>query len=230
MKKSNLYVYITAALALLVPVPGRFAYGLVLMIALNVFMLAGTLFKRLVFVLHLDDMLQLLIAVLLVSLSIIFKQVLILVSPVMALVIGYVIYMPAVSSFLIGYLYHKTELSLFAELSYNMKQSLIFSAFALLIFFFRDIFGYGTITLPSKSGLAFITLGSFYKSTGIGVFWASIPGALVLTALCIVAVSFITRSVEQSRQGSLAGHTGGAQDGHNEPVVGENQHRTGGAD
>ena len=51
---------------------------------------------------------------------------------------------------------------------------------------FRDIFGYGTISLPAASGLVEIPLlkvkeGGFYP----GIFWATIPGALVIIALSL---------------------------------------------
>ncbi len=204
MKKINFYTYITASLALLVPVPGRFAYGLVLVLALNIMMVFGTLFRKLVHVLELEDLQPVLIAVLLVCMSIICKQLLIMFSPEMALTVGYAIYMPAVSSFLIGFLYEKGSKSLFSELSYNMKHILLFSLFALIVFLFRDLFGYGTFTLPSTNGLleCVIVKGSSGQAP-IGVFWASIPGALVITALCVVFAAHVSRRFEMVRNAGL---------------------------
>ena len=73
--KRNIYSFLTASLALLVPSPGRFAYGITLLFMLNLLMLAGTLFKHLVKSLGLDDLLPVLLAVFLMTISVIFKQI-----------------------------------------------------------------------------------------------------------------------------------------------------------
>ena len=184
--KRNIYSFLTASLALLVPSPGRFAYGITLLFMLNLLMLAGTFFKHLVKSLGLDDLLPVLLAVFLMTISVIFKQVIIITSPLTALTLGFIIYMPAVSSFLIGNLYSQDSDSISKNLQMNMKESIMFSIFALAVFLFRDIFGYGTISLPAASGLVEIPLikvkeGGFYP----GIFWATIPGALVIIALSL---------------------------------------------
>ncbi|MCR5317461.1 MAG: hypothetical protein K6E22_04460 [Treponema sp.] len=184
--KRNIYSFLTASLALLVPSPGRFAYGIILLLMLNLLMLAGTLFKHLVKVLDLDELLPVLLAVFLMTVSVIFKQLLIMLSPLAALTLGFIIYMPAVSSFLIGNLYSQNSDNIKENLAVNLKESFLFSIFALAVFLFRDIFGYGTISLPSASGLVEIPLlkvkeGGFYP----GIFWATIPGALVIIALSL---------------------------------------------
>ena len=61
MKKKNLmYVYITAYLALLVPTPGRFVYGLTLMLELFLLSIVGVLSVSLVKKLKLQEISSLL--------------------------------------------------------------------------------------------------------------------------------------------------------------------------
>ena len=48
MKKNELYVYTALSLATLVPVPGRLAYGIVIIVMLYLLSLLGILFKQFV--------------------------------------------------------------------------------------------------------------------------------------------------------------------------------------
>jgi len=199
--KRNIYSFLTASLALLVPSPGRFAYGIILLFMLNLLMLAGTLFKHLVKVLDLDELLPVLLAVFLMTVSVIFKQLLITLSPLAALTLGFIIYMPAVSSFLIGNLYSQNSDDIKENLAVNLKESILFSIFALAVFLFRDIFGYGTISLPAASGLVEISLlkvreGGFYP----GIFWATIPGALVIIALSLAIYVHVISKFNQVKE------------------------------
>ena len=199
--KVSAYSFLTASLALLVPAPGRFAYGILLLLLMNILMLAGTLFKRLVNVLKVDELLPILLAVFLITLSILYKQILAIFSPVLALTLSFVIYMPAVSSFVIGNLYSQSAKEGELNIKENMKHSFHFSLYALLVFLFRDIFGYGTISLPSASGLIGIPVmpikeGGFYA----GIFWASIPGAVVITALSIAVYSYVSSKFEMVKK------------------------------
>lgn len=195
MKRNNLYLYVTASLALIVPAQGRFAYGLILLLELNVLMFFGILFRSLLKTLSLSDMQAVLLPLFLITLSIICKQLVILISPLSALILSFVLYMPAVSSLLIGAMHDEEKESLKISLSKNMRTTILFSIFALLIFLFRDIFGYGTITFPSQNGLTIFTI---FKSNrfALGTFWASIPGALILTALVVVSWAYAENKIK----------------------------------
>ncbi|HBG66779.1 MAG TPA: hypothetical protein DDW78_09945 [Treponema sp.] len=194
MNKNTIYIYMMASMAMLVPFPGRLAYGIILVILLNLLMLSGTLFRRLVSLLSLDNLLSVLIAVLLVSEAVIFKQLLVLYSPLMALTLGFSLFLPAVSSFLIGSLYQPGAGQLYADILSNLKQSGLFSLYALFIFLVRDIFGYGTLSLPSRTGLVQLQVLPA-KSGGIGMFWASVPGALLLCVLCIAGSALVHKKL-----------------------------------
>lgn len=196
MKKNYLLTYTAVALTILVPVAGRFGYGIVLLLALNLFMIIGTLFRKLMGKLHLESLQPVLIAVLLISCAIMYKQLLILYSPVLALVLGFSIYLTAISSFMIGSLYEKSTRPLKDDLVANLKESGQFSLYGLLFFLFRDIFGYGTLSLPVRSGLYTLNIKFTENLFSMGVLWASIPGALLLTAILLILFCHVSHQIE----------------------------------
>lgn len=190
--------FLAISLALLIPVAGRFAYAIVLVIAINLFLILGTLFRKLIYKIHQQSLQPVLMAIFLISLAILYKQLLIIYSPVIALTLGFSIYVAAFSSFTIGCLYKKSENNLSIEISTNMKSGFKFSIFTLCFFLFRDIFGYGTISFPVKNGLAYLKLRSDSKLFATGIFWSSIPGALILIALIFVISKYINKKIQIS--------------------------------
>ena len=189
--KPHIYEYIMISLALLVPVPGRLSYGLVLILEMNLLMLTGTLFCRFIHYLHFDALQDMLVAVFLIFMSVLFKQFIILYSPLVALTLGFQIYLPAVSSFILGNLYEAQMSSLLEDVKKNMLRSGEFSLFAFIMFLFRDLFGYGSISLPYPKGVLELIFIKDFKYSFIGAFWASIPGALMFTALVVILLSHI---------------------------------------
>lgn len=196
MKKNDFYTFIAASLAMLVPVPGRFACGIVLVLGIYFFTILGTLFRKVIQKLALDDLQPVLIAIILVSTAVLYKLLLVLFSPVLALLLGFSIYLSAISSFMIGNLYDKSFAPLGTEFKLNMTKCSQFAAYSLLFFLFRDIFGYGTITFPARTGMHVLKLYGQMQSTSPSIFWASIPGALILTALLLVLFSYVSRMFE----------------------------------
>ncbi len=189
--------FMLSSFALIIPFPGRFAYGILLVILLNAQMLSISLFRRLVELLHLDDLLSVLTAAMLLCESIIFKQLLALYSPLMALTLSYAIYLPAVSSFIISRLRPAdSALDSRGEVKDKLGQSLSFSALALVFFLLRDVLGYGTLTLPGRKGLLCLNILSQSESAHTGVFLASIPGAILLVTISFVLAWQIRRKFD----------------------------------
>ncbi len=181
MEKDISFSFMLASFALLIPFPGRLAYGIILVILLNLQMLSISLFRGLVELAKLDDLLSVLTAAMLLSESIVFKQLLSLYSPLMALTLSFVLYLPAVSSFIISHLRSSDpSIGKWDLVRNNMKLSLEFSVFALFFFLIRDIFGYGTISLPGRKSLLCIHILPAGESVHLGVFLATIPGAVIL--------------------------------------------------
>ena len=105
---------------------------------------------------------------------------------------GFIIYMPAIAVLMLGRFFDNRGMQLKMALSGNMRESGFFSIYAFVFFLLRDIVGYGTISFPIPSGifkLELPTLSYFSPFT----FWASIPGALVLSGLLLAALSFIRK-------------------------------------
>ena len=195
MKARNKFLVNTAAsLGILIAAPGRFAYGVLLVLELNIILLCVSLFISVLHTLKLERFVSAFSAILLVFLVVLVKQVLVLVSPAIALALGFTVYFPALSVFVISTVSDSDTMNRFQVLRANVLQSLVFSVVMLALFLFRDMFGYGTLTLPAngQSGLFEIVLFQF---SGIvpWEFWATIPGALVLCAGILSAFTCVEK-------------------------------------
>ncbi|MBP3710585.1 MAG: hypothetical protein J6I73_09350 [Treponema sp.] len=190
MNKKSIYVYISATLALLVPAPGRFACGILLVLELNVLMFVGTLLRSAVKQLNLVHLGTILLISMLVAFTMLMRQCIALVVPAAALQLGFVMYLPTVSSFLIGYIFGDESLSLHQAMARNMTHVFFYSIFALFFFLMRDILGFGTITFVTSRGIVEKVLFNSSRIT-LMTFFASIPGALVCTAVILMLYVFI---------------------------------------
>ena len=198
MEKDISFSYMLSAFALLIPFPGRLAYGIILVLLLNVQMLTIPFFKSLVRFARLDDLLSVLTAVMLLCESVVCKLLLSLYAPLLALTLSFVIYLPAVSAFVISHLRPADRTTdKLTEIRDNMRYSLAFSAFALLFFLIRDICGYGTITFPGRKDLVCLTLPAAHADgLHLGVFLASIPGAVLLVFFIFFLIWQIRRKID----------------------------------
>ena len=79
MKKRSIYVLIATILTVLVPAPGRFVYGVALVIELNLIMLVGTLINSLVKKIKLEELNTLIILITIISTTILYRQIMILI-------------------------------------------------------------------------------------------------------------------------------------------------------
>ncbi|MFA6855592.1 MAG: hypothetical protein WCR31_00150 [Treponema sp.] len=185
MNKKSIYVYIAATLAMVVPAPGRFVCGIILVLELNFLMLVGTFVKSFIYHFKLQTMENVLLLSVLIASTMLVRQILVLTIPLMALQLGFVLYLPTVSSFLIGYMFGSEKLPLCREISCNMFYSLFYSVFALVFFLFRDIVGFGTITLLTSHGIYEKVLFDSGKISAL-VFLGTIPGALVCSSVILI--------------------------------------------
>ena len=195
MKARGKFLVNTAAsLGMLIAVPGRLAYGILLVIELNVILLCVSLFMGMLHTLRLQRFVAALSAILLVSLVVLAKCLLVAVSPAVALSLGFALYFPALSVFVISVVSDSSAVRGFAFPRADLMHSLVFSAVMLAVFLFRDVLGYGTLTLPAggRSGLLEVVL---FRLPGIlpWEFWATIPGAMILCAGVISALTFVEK-------------------------------------
>lgn len=176
------YFFLAAALSMLVPAPGRFAYGFVLVIIFNFQIVCGLLFSRLVNTLKLNSLKNALMAMEIIASTIFCRQLLVLVCPVIALTLGFILYLPSLSAVVIDFLFKETEPSLGKDIGQKMLLSGSFSLFALFFFLIRDLFGYGTFTMIAYKHIAVFQLADMDNRISASSFLATIPGALLLLA------------------------------------------------
>ena len=180
MKKNVYFVFIAASFALLAAAPGRLAYGLPLIIELDILFFATKAFYSFVKKIEMGSLAEILALAFIVFMTILFKQVLILFSPVIALTLSFCLYIPALSVFLLASVFQGQANADGA----SCEPTLLFSAFALLFFLLRDILGYGTISLPVSNGIKESYLFNSYDTAFLS-FFATIPGSLLVLVLCM---------------------------------------------
>lgn len=191
-ERSRVYFFIAAALSLLVPVPGRLAHVIVLLVLLNAQMVLVTLSFHGINALGLRSMRNVLLVLVLITTTILYKQLLVAVSPMFAMTLGFCLYLPALSTVAIDFFFEKREERLLVHLRDSMAKGLQISAGALVYFLFREAVGYGTISFPAFPGMAVVRLP--FTIPG-GVFFATIPGNLALIAVLLAALVYARRKL-----------------------------------
>lgn len=193
MKVSKkLYYFIAANLAFLIPVPGRFAYAVIMMILFNIQIALTTLLFHAVHHLDLAHVRNVILSLTIIALGIFYKQMIVLVYPTAALTLGFCIFLPSLVSVIIEFFFLDYKRGLKAHIALNMRKSFVMTVFALLYFLFRDVIGYGTLTLPGWKKMVVLHLP---LTEGPGVFFATIPGSIVLMSVLLSAYLFAARKI-----------------------------------
>ncbi len=183
MKKNELYIFTPLSFALLLPVPGRFAYGLIMIFLLYLMSVCGIFFKKFAVKFFSSEFHNAIVTIMLVSFCVLVRQIVIIFSPLAAFVLGTAFFMPAFTSFVLGNLYSVSGLPVFSELKDVLVKCSFFSIFALVFFLIRDVLGYGTISFPSPNGILEIQIFGIENKILPFSFLASIPGAVILLLL-----------------------------------------------
>ncbi|MDY4767493.1 MAG: hypothetical protein SO238_03585 [Treponema sp.] len=192
MSKKAVSIYMAATCAISIITPGRFVCGIVVAVEICLLMLLGTLFRTLIEVLKLNKMKQPLILIFVVYFTSFYKRFVILFMPELGLQLGFIMFLPAISTFTTVFLMDEKKLSLINELTDNMPCSLLFSLYVLIISFIRDFLAFGTITLPGTNGFyEYIIFDT--ETVSAASFLATIPGALILSAILLSFYLFIEK-------------------------------------
>ena len=191
MKKRSIYVLIATILTVLVPAPGRFVYGVALVIELNLIMLVGTVIKSLIKKMKLEELSTLIILITIIATTILYRQIMILICTEVMLTLGFMIYLMPISVFSFGYLFSNMDEPLVKRLKLNMIHVLTFSVYVLLYFLFRDIVGYGTFTFFGKAHQIYEKVLISPDNLGFFSIIASIPGALMFSSILLFIHIFI---------------------------------------
>lgn len=178
-------IYIGTTLAIVLPFPGRIAYGIFALLHFNVSVVLLTLMFYAINLLNVKFLRLGICSLELVALTILYKQLLVIFCPVAVLTIGFSFYLPAVSAVVITIFNLRIKNSIKESCLDKLKKSLSISAFCFIIFVLRDILGFGTITLPNWQSLLVIKIPEipFLAGNSFMSFFATIPGCMVLTVL-----------------------------------------------
>jgi len=191
MKQKKSFMYIASFLALTIAPTGRFVFGLTLIIELVLLEILGILINSLVTKLKFEQIRTYFVMFFMIAITVLYRQILVLTYTEIALILGFYLYFPPVSVFLTHTLFTENEETLEVRLKNNLLQTLVFSVIILLFYLFRDIAGYGTFTFFGKNHRIFEKVLFNPNKVGIFTFFATIPGALVLTGLIIYLFLFI---------------------------------------
>ena len=192
-------MFTTAILTFIVPLPSRFAYTMIMLIAVNFIILTGTALKMFIGKLDLKNLEPLLLVVFMISMTLLFKQFVILFSPIIAFTIGFVIYLAPVSSFLTGHILEPKENYTSNIFAVNMRNSGVLSGIAVLVSIIREFLAYGSFSLPLRDGIH-IYKYPFVKTDTLSFFFSTISGALILTGIIVSLFFFINRKIEIVRR------------------------------
>ena len=191
MKQKKSLMYIASFLALTIPSTGRFVYGITLVLELLLLETCGILLNSLVTKIKLGQIRTYFVTFFIIAITILYRQILVLTYTEIALTLGFLLYFPPVSVFLTHTLFTDFEEPLNIRLKNNILITLMFSLVILIFFLLRDIAGYGTFTFFGRNHRIYEKVIFPANKIGIFTFFASIPGALVLTSLCIYLFLFL---------------------------------------
>lgn len=196
MKKDNMFFYLTAYLALLIPAPGRFVYGFTLMSEVFLLSIIGSLSVLLIEKIKFEQLKSIIFILILVSFSILFRQIIVMINSQVALTLGFLIFLPPVSLFILNILFTQKIENFSGQFKHTVLKTLIFTLGGMIIFLIRDIFGYGTFTFFGKNH--FIYEKVLFDSNKIGIFslLASIPGVLIILGIIYFIFIQISKKIE----------------------------------
>ncbi len=191
MKQKKSFMYIASFLALTIAPTGRFVFGLTLVLELFLLEVLGILINSLVAKLKFEEIRTYFVMFFMIAITLLFRQILVLTYTEVALILGFYLYFPTVSVFLTHTLFSDQEEPLVVRLKTNLLSTLVFSIIILSFYLFRDIAGYGTFTFFGKNHRIFEKVLFNPNNVGIFTFFATIPGALVLTGIIIYVFLYI---------------------------------------
>jgi hypothetical protein len=191
---------------LILPVPGRLACGIVILLLFNIIVCTGTLFSRAVYLLKLEKLYQVLMVFFLLFVALLFQQLLILFSSVLSLMLGLALFVAVLCAYEISDFAEfpveaaQTKEGIFLLLTANMKRRLIVTVSVFAFFLVREIIGYGAISLPSPSGMIELVL-PFSNLFASSILWTTVPGAVILAAIALSLAQFVYHKILERRGG-----------------------------
>ena len=99
MKQKKSFMYIASFLALTIPAPGRFVFGLTIILELFLLEILGILLNSLVTKLKFEEIRTYFVMFFMIAITILYRQILIFSYTEIALTLGFIFYLPPVSVF-----------------------------------------------------------------------------------------------------------------------------------
>ena len=185
MNRNKPFVYSMAFLSLTVPAPGRFVFGIVLVLELILIEIFGVLSNALATKLKFGDIRTYFVMFIMISLTILYRQLIAITYPEIVLSLGFILYFPIASAYILYNMFSDIDKPMGQRLKSNLIKTLKFSIAVLFFFLFRDIAGFGTFTFFGKGHRIFEKVIFNPDKIGLFTFFASIPGALILMGVMI---------------------------------------------
>ena len=195
MNRNKPFVYSMAFLSLTVPAPGRFVFGIVLVLELILIEIFGVLSNALATKLKFGDIRTYFVMFIMISLTILYRQLIAITYPEIVLSLGFILYFPIASAYILYNMFSDIDKPMGQRLKSNLIKTLKFSIAVLFFFLFRDIAGFGTFTFFGKGHRIFEKVMFNPDKIGLFTFFASIPGALILMGVMIYLFIFFKNRV-----------------------------------
>lgn len=193
MEKREFYKNLPIFLALLIPCSGRFVIGLTLMTLFFILSLIVSITNSLINKIKLQEMRSVIQIMIMISVTILYKQLLIFTCTEVAFTLGISLYFPMIFLIMVGAIFVDTNKSLKIRLIKSCRRNLFYFFTGLLFFLFRDIFGFGTFTFfGNEHGIKEIIILNSEKIGVLSIF-ASIPGAMIVAG----AILFILIGIKK---------------------------------
>jgi hypothetical protein len=191
MKRFSIYAFIAFTLTMIIPMPGRFVYGVVLALEFNILLFVGILINSLIKKMKLDELNSFIYIFLFIAITVLFRQILKITQPEIALTLGILSFFPSVSIFLLGYIFTNSEKKLSEKIKIDMKDSLFYTLYLLIFNLFRDVVGYGTFTFFGSNHQIYQKVLFDSSKLSFTSIVASLPGALAATAIIMYVYFFL---------------------------------------
>ncbi len=199
LNKKNWYMNFIPFLIILIPAPGRFAYGLVLILEYIILVIANLSFSKLIEKLKLTKIKFVLLLFSSISLAVLMKLILVFISPVTAMQLGFIMMIPAVVVGTVNYYYFEKTFLTNSNIKDIIFLTLYFAIFGLLFFLLRDIAGYGTLTIFTTTGIHQIILLHTDNLLFL-TFLATIPGSLIFATLFIYFIQYCSNKIQNTAE------------------------------
>ena len=185
MTNKKLLVYLSTVLASLIPCPGRFAFGILLVIVFNIVFILSSLLDYFFKKLSIAEYSKFFMPLLICSLVTIAYRLIVFFSPIIALQLSFILYIQAFSIYLLFFKFDEGNvLSVKDVIRTQFFNCACYTVLTLAFTLIRDIFGYGCISFPTPDGVYSLRLFNVSYFTFMN-FFASIPGAAVICAVVI---------------------------------------------